>query len=154
MKEKLRNKKGFTLVELIVVIAILVILVGLLAPNVIRYIEKSRAAKDKAALDNAYQSIMLALADEEAYTAAEASISTGAALSTITGKTDAFATEVKANYGTSLYTAKSNTYRGTVADDADSEIMYSLAKNGSGYTVAVWFSGLPADKITNAITAD
>jgi prepilin-type N-terminal cleavage/methylation domain-containing protein len=38
---KLKNKEGFTLVELIVVIAIMVVLISLLVPNIIGYIKKA-----------------------------------------------------------------------------------------------------------------
>ncbi len=40
-----RNNKGFSLVELIIVIAIMAILAGAIAPALIRYIEKARAAR-------------------------------------------------------------------------------------------------------------
>lgn len=45
MKEKMNNK-GFSLVELIIVIAIMVILVAVLAPQYLRYVEKSRVSTD------------------------------------------------------------------------------------------------------------
>lgn len=46
-KEELRkNNKGFSLVELIIVIAIMAILVGIVGTQVVPYIEKSRKAKD------------------------------------------------------------------------------------------------------------
>lgn len=46
-KEELKkNNKGFSLVELIIVIAIMAILVGIVGTQVIPYIEKSRKAKD------------------------------------------------------------------------------------------------------------
>ncbi len=41
-----KNNKGFTLVELIIVIAIIAILAAVLAPQYLRYIEKSRRATD------------------------------------------------------------------------------------------------------------
>lgn len=45
MKKKMDNK-GFSLVELIIVIAIMVILVAVLAPQYLRYVEKSRISSD------------------------------------------------------------------------------------------------------------
>ena len=44
MKKLAKNNKGFSLVELIVVIAIMAVLVGVLAPQLIKYVEKSRQA--------------------------------------------------------------------------------------------------------------
>ena len=43
---KKTNNKGFSLVELIVVIAIMAVLVGVLAPQFLKYVESSRRAKD------------------------------------------------------------------------------------------------------------
>ena len=40
------NNKGFSLIELIVVIAIMAILVGVLAPQFIQYIESSKQSTD------------------------------------------------------------------------------------------------------------
>ena len=37
-----KNKKGFSLVELIIVIAIMVALVAVMAPNFVKYVQKSR----------------------------------------------------------------------------------------------------------------
>ena len=42
LRERLNNKKGFTLVELIVVIVIILILAAVLIPNVMRYIDSAR----------------------------------------------------------------------------------------------------------------
>lgn len=40
------NNKGFSLVELIIVIAIMAVLIGVLAPQFIKYVEKSRVSSD------------------------------------------------------------------------------------------------------------
>ncbi|MEG2452687.1 MAG: prepilin-type N-terminal cleavage/methylation domain-containing protein, partial [Clostridium sp.] len=64
---KKKNNKGFSLIELIIAIAILVILTGLLAPQFMRYMEKSREAKDMQVLDTVYSGVQVALANEKAY---------------------------------------------------------------------------------------
>ena len=41
-----KDNKGFSLVELIIVIAIMAVLVGVLAPQFIKYVEQSRRSRD------------------------------------------------------------------------------------------------------------
>ena len=57
-KTKKLNNKGFSLVELIVVIAIMAVLVGVLAPTLIRNVEKSRESTDLQTLDSDRKSVV------------------------------------------------------------------------------------------------
>lgn len=45
MKKRFLGNKGFSLVELIIVIAIMAVLAGVIAPSVIKYIRKARASR-------------------------------------------------------------------------------------------------------------
>ena len=60
---KMKNNKGFSLVELIIVIAIMAILVGVLAPNLIVYIEKTNVSNDVQVCDTLRTAVKTALAD-------------------------------------------------------------------------------------------
>ena len=57
------DNKGFSLIELIVVIAIMAILVGVMAPNVLKYVESSRESADKQIADTVRTAVMTALVD-------------------------------------------------------------------------------------------
>lgn len=64
---KKNSNKGFSLVELIVVIAIMAVLVAVLAPSLLAYVERSRAQKDDSAMGEVVNAINIALADEKIY---------------------------------------------------------------------------------------
>lgn len=48
LRNKCKNKKGFTMVELIVVIVIILVLAAVLVPSLLRYIDKANQANCKA----------------------------------------------------------------------------------------------------------
>ena len=64
MKKEMNNK-GFSLVELIVVIAIMAVLVGILAPQFLKYVEKSRLQKDNTAISEIANAAKTACAEED-----------------------------------------------------------------------------------------
>lgn len=66
--QKRIGNKGFSLVELIVVIAIMAALMAILAPKYIQYVEKTRQQADKTAVSEVIHAAELAMADEDVYT--------------------------------------------------------------------------------------
>lgn len=60
-----KNNKGFSLVELIIVIAIMAILAGAIAPALIRYIDKSRKSSDVTSAKAIVTAVETALSDND-----------------------------------------------------------------------------------------
>lgn len=69
-KIKKLNNKGFSLVEIIIVIAIMAILAGALAPQLFKYIDKSRKAADIQIAQTIATAVNTALAEESSYDSA------------------------------------------------------------------------------------
>lgn len=59
------EREGFSLVELIIVIAIMAILIGIVALAVIPYLEKSRVGKDQQTIDTVYSAFKNAIASQQ-----------------------------------------------------------------------------------------
>lgn len=64
LKEKKLNNKGFSLVELIIVIAIMAVLIGVLAPQYLKYVEKSRVSADADQVDILISAVEIYSADK------------------------------------------------------------------------------------------
>ena len=58
-----KNNNGFSLVELIIVIAIMAVLVGVLAPQFIKYVEQSRRSRDISTAQEIREAVLADIAD-------------------------------------------------------------------------------------------
>lgn len=59
-----KRDEGFSLVELIIVIAIMAVLLAVLAPMYIKYVERSKIATDRQIVSAVHEAIAVAIADE------------------------------------------------------------------------------------------
>jgi prepilin-type N-terminal cleavage/methylation domain-containing protein len=66
-KMRKNKNKGFSLVELIVVIAIMAVMVVVLAPTLLQYVERSRAQRDDSAMGELTNVVKIAISDEDVY---------------------------------------------------------------------------------------
>jgi type IV pilus assembly protein PilA len=63
--QKKKNNKGFSLVELIVVVAIMAVLMGILVPTLVKNVEKSKKQKDESAIEEIRSQMQNSLADPD-----------------------------------------------------------------------------------------
>ena len=115
MKKQERKEtanKGFSLVELIVVVAIMAVLLVVLTPQYLRYVERTRLQKDNTAIGEIVQTIKIALADEE--TNADTKSPLSLAFTGSGGAEHLLAKELAATLG-NTYTTSSNTYKNSGA---------------------------------------
>jgi len=112
---KKMNNKGFSLVELIIVIAIMAVLIAVLAPQYLKYVEKSRVSADGQTADEFLGAIQVLASDPDLGDSLDTSVKYGITNSgkTIT-VTDDSAKHLNAivDYTSKTPSFKSKTYQG------------------------------------------
>lgn len=118
-EQKSLTNKGFSLVELIIVVAIMAVLIGVLAPQYLRYVEKSRLQKDNTSISEFANVLKMSAAEEAVVNSLAAAgetftFDTDGKLVT-TGVTTALMDEIELTMDTKEIKLTSNTYlKGTM----------------------------------------
>ena len=132
----MEDNKGFSLVELIIVIAIMAALVALLAPQFIKYVEQSRRSRDIQTADRIREAFLADIAEGSTVGIGSMQIEIDASnLPGTINETPAVAGHVFHSGGTftAVYDAEANVVGVYVTEDFNGSRLYNLTTE-SGIT--------------------
>ena len=128
MLNRLNSKKGFTLIEIVIVIVIIAILAAILVPQITRWIDKSRIATLKSEADSIRLSVVAAVDHEYADTVHSATI-------TSADVSDDFWTELSKMANTQLSTSNLSF---TLVNGAITTMEYTKGNHTATYDGTDW----------------
>ena len=129
---KKMNNKGFSLVELIIVIAIMAILAAALAPQLIKYLEESRVSTDNQVCATIKSSFNAVMNNEEVYKEVA-----GTASGKITISFDASGAVTYAGAGTNTEAELKKTIPDVKAPKETGKTKYEITWTASNNTIGV-----------------
>ena len=142
MKRLMKDNKGFSLVELLIIIAVMAAIVVFVTPSLLTKAEKTRVSKDIQNLDDIAAAIKAAITVESANNMAPSAVTTVASIYDAETP-DAFQTEVKTNLPKGKEIAMT-------AKESKDQTIYFVIEDG---LVTVFAAG-EADKAKAVKTAD
>ena len=131
---KKMNNKGFSLIELIIVIAIMAVLVAIIAPNLTKYLGKSKTQTDKTNLDEIKKQFKNAISD-----AATDEITNVAGTYTVSGNSVTGGDATFATYVSKALDSDTNT-KSKVDSTKDKIQVVVLGSDSAGYTLTASFT--------------
>lgn len=133
LKKARKNNKGFTLVELIIVIAIIAVLSAVVAPQYIKYVENSRIATDRNAVEEIMHAAEIAAVGngttQPSGNVALDIAASGNGLTYTVGASGTLSYAVNEIVASGSYTLKSKAYQGWFAAGANA-LTISIDSNG------------------------
>ena len=130
MKKKMNNE-GFSLVELIIVIAIMAVLIGVLAPQYLKYVKNSKISTDITNAEEIANAVNAAIADGQTVMASPITGAGGTAVTGIDNLTALPVSKVNAGYSWSV---TYDTTNGVTAITLNgSKIWPDATTNSAGY---------------------